>query len=356
MTTDGTCVSGVAAVREPFRFDESRLEDYMRSHVAGFRGPLVVRQFTGGQSNPTYLLETPDRDYALRRKPPGPVLTSAHAVDREYRVMAALGAHAAVPVPRTFALCTDESVIGTAFFIMERVQGRIFWDVALPEIARDERPAYFDAMNATLAALHKVDLADCGLQDYGKPAGYVSRQMRRWTGQYLGEPVAGRVPAMDRLIEWLNAHIPESSEVALVHGDFRCDNLVFHQREPRVVAILDWELSTLGHPLADFAYHLMMYDLPAMAIPGLLGKDLRALNVPARAEYVAAYCRRTGRAGIPSLNFFLAFNFFRFAAICHGIRGRLARGTAVSARATEYAAGVERLAELGLRLAEEVEG
>jgi aminoglycoside phosphotransferase (APT) family kinase protein len=340
-----------SAVRETFKFDEARLETYLSAHVKGFAGPLTVEQFTKGQSNPTYLLRTPGQEYVLRRKPPGPVLASAHAVDREYRVMSALGGHTNVPVPRTYVLCTDESVIGTWFFVMERVCGRIFWDVTLPEVAVNERAAYFDAMNATIAALHSADFAAIGLADYGKPGDYARRQIKRWSGQYLQDVAdAGRVQDMDALIEWLSANVPVSDEASIVHGDFRCDNLIFHPTEPRVVAILDWELSTLGHPLADFAYHLMMYHVPDMAIPGLLGKDLVSLGIPSRDEYVAAYCRRTGRPGIADLNFYLAFNFFRFAAICHGIRGRLTRGTAVSARAREYAAGVEKLAASGIAL------
>jgi aminoglycoside phosphotransferase (APT) family kinase protein len=343
--------ASASPVREAFRFDEKRLQAYLAANVKEFAGPLSVEQFTQGQSNPTYLLRTPDREYVLRRKPPGQVLASAHAVDREYRVLTALGEHTKVPVPRTYVLCTDDSVIGTWFFVMERVPGRIFWNSALPEIARPERAAYFDSMNATLAALHSADFASIGLADYGKPGDYARRQIKRWSGQYLQDTAAGRVPAMDSLIDWLNANIPESQEAAIVHGDFRLDNLIFHPSEPRVSAILDWELSTLGHPLADFAYHLMMYYVPDMAIPGLLGKDLAALGIPSRQEYVATYCRRTGRDGIADLNFYLAFNFFRFAAICHGIRGRLGRGTAVSARAKEYAATVEKLADLGLALA-----
>jgi aminoglycoside phosphotransferase (APT) family kinase protein len=348
MTTEEVSTGDAAAVRDAFRFDEGRLEAYLSAHVKDFAGPLTVEQFTKGQSNPTYLLRTPHQQYVLRRKPPGQVLASAHAVDREYRVMTALGEHTNVPVPRTHVLCTDESVIGTWFFVMERVQGRIFWDITLPQIAAGQRSAYFDAMNATLAELHRADFAAIGLADYGKPGDYARRQIKRWSGQYLQDTEAGRVPAMDALVDWLSVNAPSSDEASIVHGDFRCDNLIFHPSEPRVIAILDWELSTLGHPLADFAYHLMMYYVPDMAIPGLLGKDLTVLGIPSREQYVAAYCRRTGRDGIADLNFYLAFNFFRFAAICHGIRGRLTRGTAVSARAREYAAGVEKLAELGL--------
>jgi aminoglycoside phosphotransferase (APT) family kinase protein len=343
-------VSEASEVREAYRFDERRLEEYLRTRIPEFAGPLSVEQFTQGQSNPTYLLRTPGHQYVLRRKPAGQLLASAHAIDREYRVMTALGANTGVPVPRTFALCTDESVIGTWFFVMERVQGRIFWDVSFPELPPAEHASYFDAMNATIATLHGVDFAAIGLSDYGKPGDYARRQIKRWSGQYQQDTEAGRVPAMDALIEWLSANVPTSDEASIVHGDFRCDNMIFHPSEPRVIAVLDWELSTLGHPLADFAYHLMMYYVPDMAIPGLLGKDLSALGIPSREQYVAAYCRRTGRDGIADLNFYVAFNFFRFAAICHGIRGRLARGTAVSAKAREYAAGVEKLAQLGFDL------
>ena len=343
-------MSDAPAVREEYRFDELALEAYLREHLAEFSGPLTVEQFSQGQSNPTYLLRTPERQYVLRRKPPGQLLASAHAVDREYRVMTALGTHTSVPVPRTYLLCKDDAVIGTWFFVMERVQGRIFWDVTFPEVLASERAAYFDAMNATLAAFHSVDFAAVGLGDYGKPGDYARRQIRRWSGQYLQDTAAGRIATMDALIEWLETHVPDTGEASIVHGDFRCDNLIFHPQEPRVIAILDWELSTLGHPLSDFAYHLMMYYLPDMAIPGLQGKDLAALGIPSREQYVQAYCRRTGRKEIVNLDFYVAFNFFRFAAICHGIRGRVARGTAVSTRAREYAAAVEQLAQIGLTL------
>lgn len=333
-------------VREQFRFDEARLVEYLRQHVPEFAGPLTVRQFAGGQSNPTYLLLTPEREYVLRRKPPGQLLASAHAVDREFRVMTALGRHSDVPVPRTFVLCTDDAVIGTWFYVMERVPGRIFWDTSFPEVPREERPAYFDAMNAAIASLHRVDPAAVGLADYGKTGDYVQRQIARWSKQYLQDEQAGRVPAMDRLIEWLPAHVPPGDDVAIVHGDFRCDNLVFHPSKPQVAAILDWELSTLGNPLADFGYHLMMYRMPPGAVTALGGRDLPALNIPSEDQYVAAYCARTGRRSIEHLDFYLIYNFFRLAAICHGIRGRVARGTAVSARAREHAARVETLADL----------
>lgn len=337
--------------REGFELDVARLETWCREHVDAFDGPLKVRQFSGGQSNPTYLLSTPAQRYVLRRKPPGRLLPSAHAVDREYRVLSALAAHGAVPVPRTFALCTDDSVIGTWFYVMEHVAGRIFWDAALPEVAREERPRYFDAMNAVIASLHTVDHRGLGLADFGRPDAYFARQIARWSKQYREDTAAGRVEAMDRVIEWLGAHVPPGEEAAIVHGDYRCDNLVFHPTEPRVVAVLDWELATIGHPLADFGYHLMMYRMPPIAVAGLLGRDLAGLNVPDEDEYVAAYCRRTGREGIAHLDFYLAFNFFRLAAILHGIRGRIVRGTAASAKAREYAQHVEAIAELAWRQA-----
>lgn len=329
-----------------FDFDERRLEQYLRAHVEGFRGPVSVSRFAGGQSNPTYLLATPAQEYVLRRKPPGQLLASAHAVDREYRVISALSAHTAVPVPRTYCLCTDESVIGTWFYVMERIRGRTFADTSFPEVPRAQRAGYFDAMNAVLAALHGVDAASIGLADYGKPSDYVRRQIARWSRQYREDEIAGRVPAMDRLIEWLVRSVPAVDETAIVHGDFRCDNLMFDATQPRVIAILDWELSTLGHPLADFGYHVMMYRLPPTAVTALGGVDLQALNIPSEEEYVAAYCARTGRASIPDLDFFVIYNMFKMAAICHGIRGRLARGTAASSRAQEYANSVERIAEV----------
>jgi aminoglycoside phosphotransferase (APT) family kinase protein len=337
-------------VREAHRFDSARLERWMEANVPGFGGPLSVEQFKGGQSNPTYKLSTPTRGYVLRRKPPGQLLPGAHAVDREYRVIAALG-RSGFPVARTFGLCEDESVIGTAFYVMEMVEGRIFWEAHLPEVGRAERPAYFDAMNATLAALHVIDPNTIGLGDYGKPGNYFERQIARWSKQYLGDSEAGRVPAMDRLIEWLPQNIPppndaSGAEARIIHGGFRCDNMIFHPTEPRVLAVLDWELSTLGHPLADFSYHLMMYRMPAGMTAGLLGCDLENLNIPSESEYVAAYCRRTGRSGIPDLDFYIAFNLFRLAAIVHGIKGRLVRGTAASAHADKMATGLEPLAEL----------
>ena len=345
--------SGTSAVRETHRFDVPALDRWMAAHVDGYAGPLGVEQFKGGQSNPTYKLTTPTAAYVLRRKPPGALLPGAHAVDREYRVISALGA-AGFPVARAFGLCTDPAVIGTEFYVMEFVGGRIFWEPSLPEVAAGERAACFDAMNHTIARLHAIDPVAAGLADYGKPGDYFSRQIGRWSRQYLGDEAAGRVPAMDRLVEWLPANVPADSghEARVIHGDFRCDNMIFHPTEPRVLAVLDWELSTLGHPLADFAYHLMMYRMPAELGTGLAGLDLAALGIPSEDDYVAAYCRRTGRAGIPHLDFYVAFNLFRLAAIIHGIKGRLSRGTASSAHADKMVASLKPLADLAWAQAE----
>lgn len=337
--------SGTAEVRDQHRFDEARLLEWMNANVAGFKGPLRVEQFKGGQSNPTYKLLSPGGNYVMRRKPPGNLLASAHAVDREYRVISALHG-AGFPVAKTFGLCTDESVIGTWFYVMDCVDGRVIWDTRFPDVPRDQRPAYFDAMNHTLAQLHTLDYAALGLQDYGKTGNYFERQIGRWSKQYLADEAAGRIGAMDRLVEWLPAHIPPGDDTAIVHGDYRCDNMIFHPTEPRVLAVLDWELSTLGHPLADFTYHLMMYRMPPGITAGLVGADLTALNIPSEPEYVAAYCDRTGRAGLGELDFYLAFNMFRLAAILHGIRGRVVRGTAASEHARQMASFTEPLADL----------
>jgi aminoglycoside phosphotransferase (APT) family kinase protein len=326
--------SGTTPVREGFAIDLEALAAWMAGHVEGYRGPLSVEQFSGGQSNPTYKLVTPGRSYVLRRKPAGKLLKGAHAVEREAQVLQGLG-RAAFPVAHVYGLCTDDAVLGTWFYVMEMVEGRIFWDATLPDVGRKERPAYFDAMNDTIARLHGVDYEAVGLGDYGRPGNYFSRQIARWSRQYLEDTEAGRDRNMDRLVGWLPEHIPAGDETSIVHGDFRCDNMIFHPTEPKVLAVLDWELSTLGHPLADFAYHAMMYRMPAHIVAGLGGADLAALNIPDERAYVAAYCRRTGREGMPDYDFCIAFNFFRLAAIFHGIKGRVMRGTASSAQARE---------------------
>ncbi|WP_448582844.1 phosphotransferase family protein [Thermaurantiacus sp.] len=339
---------GTDAVREAHRFDEAALAEWMEAHVEGFKGPLEVRQFRGGQSNPTYKLLTPGRAYVLRRKPPGQLLKSAHAVDREYRVISALHP-TGFPVARPWGLCTDETVIGTWFYVMDCVEGRIVWDGTFPDVPRESRRAHFEAMCDTLARLHSIDPQTVGLGDFGKPGNYFARQIGRWSKSYVDDiPDAGRVQAMDRLVEWLPQNIPEGDETAIVHGDYRCDNMIFAPDEPRVLAVLDWELSTLGHPLADFSYHLMMYRMPPTGTVGLAEADLEALNIPTEAEYIARYCAGTGRnpAEVEAImDFCIAYNMFRLAAIVHGIRGRVARGTAANPHAKAMASTVEPLAE-----------
>jgi aminoglycoside phosphotransferase (APT) family kinase protein len=343
--------AGTGAVRAAHRFDEDRLVSWMAANVPGFEGPLRVEQFNGGQSNPTYKLVTPGHRYVLRRKPPGRLLPGAHAVDREAQVIRAVEG-ADFPVPHVHALCTDEDVIGTWFYVMDMVDGRIFWNAALPGETPAGRAAIYDAMNAAIAHLHSIDPDVIGLGEYGRRGKYIERQVARWSRQYLADDIAGRDPNLDRLIAWLPDHIPADGETTLVHGDFRIDNLIFATDDFEVRAVLDWELSTLGHPLADFAYHLMMYRMPALTIPGLVGSDLATLGIPSEREYVAAYCRRTGRAGIPDLDFYVAFNLFRFATICHGIKARLLRGTAASAEAGRLAADMPALAALAWEQAE----
>ena len=338
--------TGTRPVSERLRFDEAALGRWMAEHVPGFRGPVAVSQFKGGQSNPTYRVDTPGGAYVLRRKPPGTLLPGAHAVDREYRVLAALGAQG-FPVAKVHALCEDHDVIGTAFYLMAMVEGRIFWEASLPGLGREERPAAFDSMNATIARLHNFVPAEIGLGDYGKPTGFVERQVARWSKQYLGDDKAGRVPAMDRLVDWLEEHLPpDSGRSSVVHGDYRCDNMIFDPRAPEVRAVLDWELSTLGDPASDFTYHLLMYRMPSSLFAGLAGMELEPLGIPSEDDYVAAYCRRTGRDNLPHKDYLVVFNLFRLAAILHGIRGRIARGTASSAHAVETANKLEPLADL----------
>ncbi len=338
--------TGTKAVSDRLRFDEAALERWMTEHVAGFRGPIAVSQFRGGQSNPTYRVDAANRAYVLRRKPPGKLLPGAHAVEREYRAISRLGAQG-FPVARVHGLCEDESIIGTPFYLMDMVEGRIFWEAQLPGLSRKDRAAAFDSMNATIAQLHSFDPGEIGLGDYGKPTSFVERQVARWSKQYAGDVEAGRIEAMDRLVEWLQKHLPpDSGRSSVVHGDFRCDNMIFDAEAPKVRAVLDWELSTLGDPASDFTYHLLMYRMPKDLFAGLAGVELEPLGIPAEEDYVAAYCRRTGRDHLPNKDYLIVFNLFRLAAILHGIRGRIARGTASSAHAVETASKLEPLAEL----------
>jgi aminoglycoside phosphotransferase (APT) family kinase protein len=349
---DGNRFAGTMPVSDRNRFDTEALERWMSANVSGFKGSLTVEQFRGGQSNPTYRLVSPSGRYVLRRKPPGKLLPSAHAIDREHRVMTALG-RVGLPVPPMFGLCEDDGIIGTAFFVMGFVEGRIFWDPLLPGLAPDARAGIFDAMNDTIARLHSIDPVAVGLGDYGRPGRYLDRQIARWSRQYRASETHP-IPAMDRLIEWLPANVPQGDETAIVHGDFRLDNLIFHPTEPRVIAILDWELSTLGHPLADFAYHAMAWRLEPSLFRGVQGADLEALGIPDEAAYLAAYCRRTGRAGISDWDFHIAYNMFRLAAILQGIMGRVVDGTATSEHAREMGASARPVAEAGWATVERI--
>ncbi len=356
--------TGTKPVAEQHAFDTAALQRHLEQHLEGFAGPLTVEQFKGGQSNPTYKLLTPGKAYVMRSKP-GPaakLLQSAHAIDREFTVMRALHS-TAVPVPRMHLLCEDEGVIGRAFFVMEYVDGRVLWDQSLPALEAPQRSRIYDEMNRVIAALHTVDVEAVGLAAYGKPGNYFERQIGRWTRQYQAS-ITQPIEAMDRLIEWLPAHIPASardeSQVAIVHGDYRLDNLVFDADEPRIAAVLDWELSTIGHPLADFSYHCMSWHIvpgTSHAARGIGGLDHAALGIPTEREYVRRYCERTGRpdpdAVMADWNFYLAYNLFRIAGILQGIAKRVEAGTASSAQAKASAAGARPLAEMGWRMAQQ---
>ncbi len=345
--------SGTKEVAERLRFDVDRLAAYLREHVEGFAGPITLKQFKGGQSNPTYLVETPERRYVLRRKPPGKLLPSAHAVDREYRVIGALSAQG-FPVARPIVYCADETITGTAFFVMSHVEGRVFWEAEMPSSNPQERAQVYDAMNATLARLHNFDPAAIGLADYGRGDNYVARQIERWSKQYRASETE-KIDEMEQLMVWLPAHIPPAQPTRLVHGDYRLDNMILAPDASEVAAVLDWELSTLGDPVADFAYHLMQWDMPpAEAGTGsLVGQDLAALGIPSREAYVEAYVRRTGLDPRPHLAVYSAYNFFRIAAILQGIAGRVRDGTATSAHAAARAGLVRPLAAKAWEFARE---
>lgn len=332
-----------------FDFDSEALETHLSKHLAGFEGPMQIERLGGGQSNPTFKLRTPGQHYAMRCKP-GPVLKllpSAHAIEREFRVQSALSG-SDVPVARMHYMCEDESIIGRAFYLMEFVDGRIFWDQSLPGLTNSERAAIYDEMNRVIAALHRIDYTALGLADYGKPGNYFARQIDRWSRQYRASETE-RIEAMDRLIEWLPGHIPQELDprTAIVHGDFRLDNLIFHPTEPRVLAVIDWELSTLGHPLADFAYHAMSWRIPPTQFRGIAGLDLTALGIPSESDYWSRYLERTGLKLAGERNFYLAYNLFRSAAILQGIAKRVLEGTASSLQAADMGRSARPLAELG---------
>ena len=340
--------------------DLAALGSWLTDHLPGFEGPLSVEMFKGGQSNPTYKLTTPSQSYVMRTKP-GPVaklLPSAHAIEREFAVMRGLQG-TDVPVPHMHCLCEDESIIGRAFYVMEFMPGRVLWDPSLPGMERSQRAAIFDELNRVIAALHSVKFAERGLANYGKAGNYFERQIGRWSKQYTAS-ITQPIAEMDQLMDWLPKHIPamarDESMVSIVHGDYRLDNLMFDATEPKAVAVLDWELSTLGHPLADFSYHCMSWHIPQGAFRGMAGLDLEALGIPTEDAYIRLYCERTGLARPEQLkadwNFYMAYNMFRIAAILQGIAKRVEAGTASSAQAVASAAGARPLAELAWKFAQ----
>ena len=344
---------GTKPVSERQRFDVEALGTYLRAHIPGFpEGEVSVEQFKGGQSNPTFKLSAGGQSFVLRTKP-GPaakLLPSAHAIDREYRVMDALQ-KAGFPAPRQFLLCTDESVIGRAFFVMEFIEGRVLWDQSLPGMTPAERAAIYDELNRVIAQLHTIDYAAIGLADYGKPGNYFARQIERWTRQYQASATE-TIEAMDKLIEWLPQNIPAGEATSIVHGDFRMDNMIFHPTEPRILAVLDWELSTLGHPLADFSYHCMSWHIKPGQFRGIAGLDLEELGIPSQEQYIATYCARTGATIRPEdFNFYLAYNMFRLAGIMQGIMKRYVDGTASSAQALQNGKAARPMAEMGWQYA-----
>jgi len=366
MSQDFSNFIGTRAVSQQHAFDVDALAAWLEKNLEGFKGPLAVEMFKGGQSNPTYKLVTPSQSYVMRAKP-GPVaklLPSAHAVEREFKVMSGL-AGTDVPVPRMYCLCEDEAIIGRDFYVMEFMQGRVLWDQSLPGFSNAERAAHYDEMNRVIAALHTVDFTARGLADYGKPGNYFERQIGRWSKQYkasadsAGE-LSQPIEAMERLIDWLPAHMPASardeSKVSIVHGDYRLDNVMFHATEPRIIAVLDWELSTLGHPLADFSYHCMSWHMPPATGRGIGGVDVAALGIPTESEYIRRYCERTRistpEALAPDWNFYQAYNLFRMAAILQGIAKRVEAGTASSKQAVASARGARPMADMAWQFAQ----
>lgn len=343
-------------VSPQYAFDAERLREWLHSHLDVDGGEVGIARFEGGQSNPTYRIDVGGRKLVLRRKPPGTLLPSAHAVDREFRIMRAL-AGTRVPVPKCLALCEDAAVIGTAFYVMEYVEGRIFYDPALPSLPRDARAPIYDEMNRVIAELHSLEPDALGVGDYGRSGHYIQRQVQRWSSQYRASQTED-IPAMERLIEWLPLHIPPGDETRIVHGDFRIDNLIFHPREPRILAVLDWELSTLGHPLADFAYHCLCWYRGPETQQGLLGLDLEAIGVPAVKDYLAAYCARVGREVLAphDWEFYIVFNMFRSVGILQGIAKRAIQGNASSAHAVQVGRGARPLAEQAWRRVEAMGG
>lgn len=336
---------GAGKVREGFELNIEALQTFMEENVEGFSGKIELEQFKGGQSNPTYKITAGGKTYVLRKKPGGKLLKSAHAVDREYRVITALGEQTDVPVAKTYTLCTDDSIIGSWFYVMDYVDGRIYW--TFPVTPQKERKDLFFAMNDAIAKLHNVDYKKIGLEDYGKTGNFFQRQLSRWSKQYR-DSVETPYPAMEDLISWLEENIPKTDPVSIVHGDYRIDNLIFHPDRPEVIAILDWELSTLGNPLADFAYHCMVWHVPGSYDRGLEGRDPVSFNFPTEKEYIDAYFKKTNNTDIDNWNYYMAFSFFRAAGISFGIRGRVRDGTAVSEQAKASASVAEAVAEMGL--------
>ncbi|WP_380784104.1 phosphotransferase family protein [Sphingomonas sp. R86520] len=334
---------GTIEVGERDKLDLDALETWMTANVPGYAGPLTYAKFAGGQSNPTYRLDTPDRAYVLRRKPFGPILPSAHAVDREYRVIAGLHP-TGFPVPRPYGLCEDTGVIGSAFYVMEMVEGRTIWDGSMPGATPPERTAHYEAMVDTLAALHNTDYAAAGLGEYGKPGNYFERQVGRWTKQYRAAETEHMEP-VERLIEWLPRTLPEQTRTSIVHGDYRIDNMIFAASEPKVIAVLDWELSTLGDPLADFSYLLMSWVTEPEGRSGVLGMTGPETGIPTIEQVVERYCAATGRDGVPDLNWYFAYNLFRLTGIVQGIKKRIVDGTASSAQAEKTVAKIHGLAD-----------